>query len=444
MVEKPSYNQLLQENKELKQKIIELLEENKLLKQLVFELQEMVEGKTKPSFAKPNKNGRSRKLGRKPGFKGTSRKIPKKVDEEIVIDLDRCPDCDNQLSEKVVEVKERYVEDIKPPKLHVKKYLIKRKWCNKCEKIVYKQPDDVLPNCRFGVYLMVFITFLKYGLRLPYNKISEFLEKFYGITVTETGLYNSILIMEKYFGPKYEDLKDELRKQPKVNIDETGSRVNGDNHWLWNFITDRVSLFKIDKSRGSKVPENILGKDYDGIVGSDFWPAYSKLNCKKQKCLVHLLRDIKKLKENKKLTDEEKIFCRRLKTIITYAVNLRKRDIPIEVTRWKKELLEKRVEELSLKNYQSKDCRRLSERLFRHKNELFTFLEHFNIDWNNNIAERALRPSVIIRKISGGNRSYKGTRAHEVHMTMMETCKLRGIDYFDYSVEYLQEQLTKT
>jgi len=437
MVVKASYDQLLEENKELRG-------ENKLLKQLVFELQEKIEGKIKPSFVKPNKNRGNRKLGRKPGFEGTSRKIPMKVDEEVVLDLDTCPDCNNQLSEKVVEVRERYVEDIKPPKLHVKKYLMKRKWCNKCEKIVYRQPDDALPNCRFGIYLMTFITFLKYGLRLPYNKISEFLGKFYGVKVTETGLYNSILIMERYFGPKYEELKGEVRKQPKVNIDETGLRVNGDNHWLWNFITDTVSLFKIDKSRGSKVPENVLGKDYDGIVGSDFWPAYSRLNCKKQKCLVHLLRDIKKLKEKKKVTDEEKIFCRSLKTIITYAVNLRKRDIPIEVTRWKKQLLEERIEKLSLKNYRSKDCKRLSKRLFRHKYELFTFLEYLNVDWNNNISERALRPSVVIRKISGGNRSYKGTRTHEVHMTIMETCKLRGTDYFDYSVGYLQDQLTKT
>ena len=105
-------------------------------------------------------------------------------------------------------------------------------------------------------------------------------------------------------------------------------------------MSDTVSLFKIDKSRGSKVPKSVLGEDYDGIVGSDFWSAYSKLNCRKQKCLVHLLRDIKKLKEKKNVTEEEKTFCRRLKIIITYAVNLRKRDIPIEVTRWKKQLLE--------------------------------------------------------------------------------------------------------
>ena len=443
MVGKPSYDRLLEDYDRLLEENKDLKEENKFLKKLILELQEKIEEKFNPSFVKPNKKKRSRKMGRKSGFKGTSRKIPKEIDEEIVLDLDKCPDCNSQLSEKAVEVKERYVEDIQPPKRHVKKYLIKRKWCIKCEKIVYKQPDDVLPNCRFGIFFMIFITYLKYGLRLPYNKISEFLGKFYGIKVSEAGLSNSIQIMSGYFGLRYEELKKELRKQKKVNIDETGLRVNGKNHWLWDFIAENVALFKISDSRGSKVPKRVLGKNFNGIIGSDFWSAYSPLNWKKQKCLVHLLRDIKKLKEKKKVTEEEKIFCRKLKRIIKYAVNLRKKNIPVEVGRWRKELLIKRVEKLSLKIYQSGDCRRLSERIFRHKEELFTFLDNPEIDWNNNAAERGLRPSVVIRKISGGNRSKKGTRAHEVHMTIMETCKLRRIDYTDYSMNYLQSQLTK-
>ena len=75
----------------------------------------------------------------------------------------------------------------------------------------------------------------------------------------------------------YEGIKQSIRHSPCVNADETGWRVSGQNHWLWVFTNKDTAFYQIDKSRGSKVVDNILGKEYHGVLISDFYSAYNKL-----------------------------------------------------------------------------------------------------------------------------------------------------------------------
>jgi hypothetical protein len=93
--------------------------------------------------------------------------------------------------------------------------------------------------------------------------------------------------------------------------------------------------------------------------------------------------------------------------------------------------------DLATKTYESADCRRLSERLIRHKNELFTFMDH-DVNWHNNNSERPIRPNTVIRKISGGNRSKRGANAHQTLMSVIETDKLQRIDFNQHAIDYLQ------
>jgi len=445
MVEKPSYDDLLRENEILRKRISELEKENQTLKEQLNKLHSEfkdVKKEIKRSKFKSNNNGRKKTPGRKPGFNGTSRKLPVEIHEEIDLEPEICPDCNRPLKGKVLEVRERVVEDIKPPKPYNKKYNLHRKWCPHCKKMVEPKPRDVLPNCRFGIFLMIFITYLKYGLRMPYNKMAELLDKFYGIKVSEAGLTNSIQIMSDYFGPLYKQLKKDVRKAAKVGGDETGWRINGKNHWLWVFISERVVLFTIEKSRGGKVVKKTLGENFKGILNSDFWSAYAILNCKKQKCLEHLKRDLKKMIQKTTVTEEELIFCKKLKRIIYDAIRIKERMDPISI-RWKKELLLKRTLNLATKTYESGNCKRLSERLIRHKDELFTFMDH-DVNWHNNDSERPIRNNVVIRKISGGNRSKRGAKAHQVLMSVIETDNLQGVDFNNHAMDYLQEVISES
>ena len=438
MVERPTYEQLLEENKILKQKVADL--EKKLFE--TIKGMGNIEAKTSkkiPSFVKPNISHGSSRPGRRNGHPGISRKTPNHIDEEIELSLETCPDCGNRLGKSFGE-RQRYVEDIKPVRTYVRFYKSKKYWCTKCKKQVYAKPKDVIPKCRFGISFMLFVAFQYYALRLTLNKISEGLREMYGIKTTEATLYNSLSRLSGYLGDEFNGIIEGMKVQKKVYADESSWRINGINHWIWDFISDEVALIIIRKSRGSNVPIEILGEDFKGILSSDFWSAYSKLNCRKQKCLVHLLRSIKAIKDDTP-TEEESGFCRNLERIIRDSIRLKKRDTPPETARWKKQLLEKRIDRLAVIGYQSGRCRTLAGRVFKHKDELFTFLVE-DVNFHNNDAERGLRSSVVKRKISYGNRSHNGARNHEVIMSVMETWKRQDRNFIDYGREYIENQLT--
>lgn len=128
-------------------------------------------------------------------------------------------------------------------------------------------------------------------LALPYNKIKFQLKTYFGIKISEGELCKITQKIARLFGPKYEELKRKMRRLEIRYLDETGWRINGKNHWLWDFISHQIALYVIDKSRGHKVPERVLGKDPTGITVNDFYSAYNALGGKQQKSWNHLLRE---------------------------------------------------------------------------------------------------------------------------------------------------------
>ncbi len=420
-------------NKSL-QEIKELKEENKQLKKRIEEL----EGKSKtreiPAFVKPDKKTKSHKLGRPEGHKGFSRPLPEKFDEEINHSIKKCPDCGNKVG-KILETRTRYVEDIIPQKNYkVTKHNINRHWCPCCQKIVEAKPVDVLPNFRFGLNLMLFICFQHFALALTNNKIKQELLTYFGIDVSIGEISQMITKTGELFGPKFEEIKQKLRETKSHHADETGWRKKGKSHWLWSFISEEVALFKIAKSRGHKVPKRILGKKYNGIVHSDGHSAYNKLQveteCTLQKCWVHIFRNSKKLSL---AHSEGKYIHFKLKEIYRDAKSYEKENKFDKVP----ELI-KRIEKISTKKYKHSEARKFIRSLsVRHKYNLFRFVGNEHVKSDNNTAERAIRKAVIIRKISGGNRSQSGAIATERMLSFVQTCQLQNKDFFQEGKNYL-------
>lgn len=439
--------QVRQYIQQLEKEIKELREENRQLKQLVKELQsrlEKLENKFSdpPSFVKPDKKKRGKKLGQKSGHKGYSRPIPDHVDEEVDLSFERCPDCGALLSD-TQDTFSHYVEDIKMPRAYVKKYNIHRRYCCRCKKLVSPKPMDVLPKCRFGLRLMLLVCFQKYGLHLPFNKIAFELETYFGIKVSDGELCLMVQKIADLFGPRFEELKREMRQLKVKYVDETGWRVNGRNHWLWAFISEKeaIALYKIDRSRGSKVPRKVLGKKHDGITVSDFFSAYDKFGGKQQKSWVHLLRETSTLADKKNASEEMKCFHKRIKRLYHDAVKLKEKEPPPEEVERRMKRFLRRLDEISKNNYMDEDCQRLAKRLKKHRESMFRFLTVKELRPDNNMAEQGIRPNVVMRKISGGNRSENGARAHEVMMSMVETYKRRDQNFLEEGMSYIQDRL---
>ena len=100
--------------------------------------------------------------------------------------------------------------------------------------------------------------------------------------------------------------------------------------------------------------------------------------------------------------------------------------------------IHQRLAELAQEKYKTHDCQRLAKRLSKHAHQLFTFLEHMDVESDNNRAERAIRPAVVTRKISGGNRSPKGTEALGIITSLIQTCKLQKRDFVQVGLEIIR------
>jgi transposase len=198
----------------------------------------------------------------------------------------------------------------------------------------------------------------------------------------------------------------------------------------------------INKSRGHEVPKKVLGKDPTGITGNDFWSAYNKLGGKQQKCWVHLLRETSKLSKKKNATKEIKQFHKRLKRLCRDAVRFIDREHEEEEKHHAHTRFQRRLSRIALERYEDRDCQRLGKRLHKYREDMFRFVVVEGLDPNNNAAERGIRPNVVKRKISGGNRSNKGAVAHAVNMSIIETCKRQDLNFFEFGMEYLQNQIT--
>lgn len=179
-----------------------------------------------------------------------------------------------------------------------------------------------------------------------------------------------------------------------------------------------------------------MGEEYKGVLITDFLSAYSKIKTQaKQKCIVHLLRELDKVM---KTYDEDKsiiLWCSELKKLLQKAIKLDKDFSNKNYTKKSFHKLRKNLFN-QLQNFQFpnniKDVLvRLSKRIIKYKDELFTFLFYDDVDFHNNHAERQIRPNVILRKITFGNRSKKGILNHKVLMSIIQTAKLNNKNPFE-------------
>jgi len=414
---------------ELREKNRVLEEEKKTLKQ---ELNEAIGLRFKPSLNKEEERPQ-KKRGSPFGHRGSSWKRPERIDEYIDIYPAKCHRCggrDITIYEHCFE--EHIVEDIE---VRVKNtcYRSHYGYCQRCKKVLYPEKEaKILPRSHIGPNARAIFGYLRY-IGIPYRKGARISRDIFGLEISHPSLLDFDNKMAKNGEPVYEKIKDEVGSSPSINVDETGWRLNGKNFWLWDFVNKKVALFRIEKERSSKVVKDTLGEEYQGIVTSDFYSAYND-NIKargKQKCLAHLLCEAKKIEERSSgQSSQEEPFCQKLREALKGAIEAwkefhrgEKTTEELEVT---KEITSEKLVKVLLFPTENKDIQRLKKRIIKHQNELLTFLDQPEIEPTNNRAERGLRASVIMRKITFGSRSPRGARNHQVIMSILQTALLHG------------------
>jgi transposase len=364
------------------------------------------------------KNKKTKKRGARKGHPGSGRRKCEAVDREVDLRLDKCPDCGAGLREN--RKPEQYVQEDLEIRTVATKISVHRYECPCCKKNVKAQFEPGF----IGPVAKSLSSLLHYYSGIPFNKIKECFGWF-GLVVSEGSLADWGRKCAERFEVSYENLKESLRKSAYVNVDETGWPVDGKNQWLWVFRSPESVVYRIDASRGSAVVRDILGDDYGGVLGSDFFSAYNPIDCKKQKCLVHLMRAVKDWDESDSF--EKRSLRYGLRRIISDAKNLANRRETLTPCDYEKKVsgFLSDYGELLKTDFRDPDCHTLMKRLKKHGSDLWTFLSE-PVPCHNNSAELAIRRAVVNRKVSNGNRSAPGARIQEKLLTVIQTAKLHG------------------
>ena len=375
--------------------------------------------------------------------KRIGRECPTDIDEEVIADANVCDACGGNCLSEVLDEYERVITDIQQVKAKITSIAIKRRRCTNCKKLVSGRTALALPNSRFGINFMMMVTVLKlHGM--SNLRIREIVAMIYAIPITESAINRMILRMARELGSLYGQIREEVRRSPTCNGDESSWRVDGANHWLWVVVTKYAALYHVDKTRKTEVPKKMLGPEYEGVVGSDSRGAWNHTGGKHQKCHIHYIRDIKETTKYHSPSSEYKKHARTLRRILVDS----RIDAAPGGTRAlaAKKKLDRRIRDLlnRLKGETDKHCKRMFKRLRREKDHLFTFLEVKGVEWHNNSAERGIRPCVILRNNSYGSRSKEGASAIAVLMSVKQTCKAKNDNFLDVMRTNLFKTCQKT
>lgn len=420
------------------EKRIEDLEEKLAI--LQFEFDSLKSKMYKPNKKKPPKdppppvNELPKKKGGLFGHAGWFRKKPNpgRIDRIEEVRLDKCPSCGSSHITECAHTEEHIQEDVILPTTETVLYRHHHYYCKGCKSVVAGTGSDELPKSYVGPKAKTLAAFFKYAIKISDRDVRTIFKKVFNLDIATSSITGFKGQLREKAVPIYKKLLESIKTSPFIHADETGWRIDGINHWLWKFSDKRICVSHIDKGRGQAVVEKMLGDKYKGVLISDFLSAYNKITTKaKQRCLVHIFRDLDKVIEYWSSDKEVLRYCNRLSKIFKDAISLCKEYKDKE---WDEGYYSRRahlndaLKDFDFPNPNKKILKRFAKRLKRHKGELLTFLYEKGIDYHNNHAEQQIRPDVIFRKITFGNRSLAGAENHSVLMTILQTAKLNNLD----------------
>lgn len=414
------------ELEEARRKIEKLEKENNELKDENKNLKECKKTYAKMLFKGKTKRVNVIKRGQKNGHKGMSRKKPdeEEIQLEVDVELNACPKCKMAFS-GCKRIYEHVTEDIViQPKKEIVRYRIHQYECKNCgEKVSAKSPN-IIGQSPFGKKVFAAVLFYRYRMKTPLEKIAECLKEIHGFKISEGGIQNLLYQASVQFGEKYEQLKQLVIDGMIVNADETGWRVNGENWWTWLWTGNGAVVYTTENSRGGGIAEKML-KNFKGLLTRDGCDSYNGVKSEQQICWVHLLRKAHEYCERSEASSEMILLKDTLKCCYRRMMKWHKKEhIMYERLKYHDRMKQMFINMAKHKLWKTKDTKIfVKEWLVQHEDRLVTFLKYPKSRPENNEAERAVRPMVIFRKITGGSRSERGIRATDINMSIIETWK---------------------
>ena len=399
---------------------------------------------------KPTKGRKGkRKIGGQPGHPKHDRTpfTPDELDAAWDYVLDECPDCGGGLKNARQEPRVvQQVELIEIP-IRIEEHRAYAYWCPKCQKHHYAPlPDEVKKGGLAGPRLTALMAYLKGGCHASYSTIQAFLRDVIKVDLSTGQIVKLIKKTGRALDQTYDELLAMLPAEGRLNVDETGHKERKKKYWTWCFRAPLYTLFKIDESRGSDVLIEVLGKEFAGVLGSDYFSAYRKymgdFNVLAQFCLAHLIRDVKYLTTldaaTKKYGNRLLDHLRKLFRVIHRRKTMKEDPFQRALERARKKLV------AAAKHPPwTADAQNMADRFRDYGDAYFRFITTPGVEPTNNLAEQAIRFVVIDRRVTQGTRSITGRRWCERIWTVMATCAQHKRSAFDFLNQAVHAHLTR-
>lgn len=369
--------------------------------------------------------------------------------------VEQCPTCAYPLRHARLAGQRQVIELPPPQPVEITEHQLYKSWCARCRKWHYASVDlstQVIRQSRMGVRIASLIAYLRTSLRLPMRLIREYLHSVHQLLLS-TGEITDLLhrVAEATAVQQATaQVHERVRHSPIVHGDETVWREAGQNGYVWLFCTPQGErYYEYDHSRAGAVAKRILGSDFKGTLVTDFYAAYNDFPGEHQRCWAHLLRDLRALKEEHKDNEAVLEWAVELRKLYDQAQALVKGPSP-PTTQQREATYSRLVQdtaELARKHAEAKEhgthpCHTLCKRLLLHLEGLFQFVRQPGLSADNNLAERSVRPVVVMRKVSGGSQSERGSHTRMTLASLFSTWRANGLNPFNECLFLLSQPLT--
>jgi transposase len=438
----------------LQAQVDELRGQLQALQALVAQLQEQLAAARKDSstsskppssdLVKPPKPssppGAKRRQGGQPGHRKHERAAfaAEQVTRFVEHPLAACPDCGGPLRRNGDFARVVQQVDVQRPALTVEQHACPEYWCDRCaEAHKAELPGPIETGGLVGPNLTTLVAYLKGVCHASYSTVRKFLRDVVGVTISRGQLAKVIAKVSEALAGPYDELLGRLPDEAVLNVDETGHKDRGELLWTWCFKAELYTLFKIEPSRSADVLLNVLGEEFDGVIGCDCFSAYRRYmrecDVRVQFCLAHFIREVKFLCT---LPDEAtRRYGEQLRETLRRLFGLIHRRDEFSAAAFRRRLDDARQDVLFWAGYrvpESQPAQRLAARMQKYGASYFRFVTEPGIEPTNNAAEQAIRFVVIDRHITQGTRGQAGQRFSERMWTVLATCAQQGRSVWEY------------
>lgn len=372
---------------------------------------------------KPNLPERERK-GRK-GRPGVTRTLAADPDRVIEALAAQCPNCAVALSAADQPRVHAYDHvDLPPIKPVTTRIHLHSGTCPCCAtSFAAPAPEGMEPGSPFGPGIQALVIHLHVTQAISFERLKDLMKTAFGFDISEGAIANILQRAQAPMQAVADKIAEDVRKAEVVASDETSARVCGRKHWQWVLHSSTAVYHLIADTRGKKVITDFLGGARPDVWVADRYGAQSGHGEQRQVCLAHLLRDTQYAIDH---GDTE--FAPAFKALLKRACNIGKRRHRLKDTTLAQYLarLDHALTALMMRLPVHKAGKKLMRAIKKCRGDLFIFMTRRDVPYTNNGSERALRMSVIFRKVTGCFRSVWGSQFYAACVSVIATGKLHG------------------